>query len=300
MIVRSLRIPSFQVMCVSLCATMATAEDPFASTVVSFEPGTGGVDGYDDPTAALGEPTRTTGGQLFPAAVSPFQPAYLPEELVSIGAGGSIVLAFDHDVINDPRNPHGIDLIVFGNAFCTDAAYPNGVIDSMYAEGGTIEVSLDGIDWYLIPNIDADGAMPTLGWMDTGPYATHAGTKPTDFTHPVDPELQVFGLNYDALLLAYDGSGGGAGIDLDLVGLTRIRYVRISNSSTLQSPEIDAIADVAPASTPGDINGDGHVDGLDLGLLLAAWNTSDPDADLDNNGIVNGGDMGMLLVGWTP
>ena len=35
----------------------------------------------------------------------------------------------------------------------------------------------------------------------------------------------------------------------------------------------------------GDIDGDGDVDGGDLGLLLAAWDTNDPDADLNNNGV---------------
>ena len=285
---------------VFLFSTNAHAQDPFAHEVVSYESGSGAVRGFDDPSSALGSPTRTTGGTLFPSAVTPFQPAYMPLELVSIGAGGSLVLAFDHDVDNDPRNPFGIDLIVFGNPFCTDSAYPNGVIDSMFSEGGSIELSSDGETWYLVPGLVADGPLPTLGWLDTGPYATAPGEVPSNFTRPVDPSLQVIGMDYEELRAAYDGSGGGVGIDLDTVGLDSIRFVRIVNASAMHSPEIDAIADVAPHTLLGDINGDGLVDGLDLGLLLAAWSTEDPLADIDGNGVVGGGDLGLLLVGWTP
>ncbi|MCA9286046.1 MAG: dockerin type I repeat-containing protein [Phycisphaerales bacterium] len=49
----------------------------------------------------------------------------------------------------------------------------------------------------------------------------------------------------------------------------------------------------------GDLNGDGTVDGADLGLLLAAWNGTGI-ADLDNNGVVNGADLGLLLAAWGP
>ena len=46
----------------------------------------------------------------------------------------------------------------------------------------------------------------------------------------------------------------------------------------------------------GDLNGDGIVDGGDLGLLLAAWNTGD--ADLNGDGNTDGADIGLLLSYW--
>jgi trimeric autotransporter adhesin len=52
-------------------------------------------------------------------------------------------------------------------------------------------------------------------------------------------------------------------------------------------------------TTPGDLNGDGQVDGADLGLVLAAWGSSAPDADLNDDGIVDGADLGLLLAVWT-
>ncbi|RPG18443.1 MAG: hypothetical protein CBB69_006350 [Phycisphaera sp. TMED9] len=288
-----------------LLTPSTVADSPFAVEVIHFDPGIGGVPGYDSPESALGEPTRTTGGSLFPAAVTPFQPAWLASEVVSLGIGGSIELAFDHLVLDDPANPFGIDLLIFGNSFCVDTNAPWGRVGGIYEEGGQIEVSLNGRDWVVIPDVMADGGFPTFGWQDTGPYAEEPGRLPTDFTKPVNPSRHpngLIGLDYDGLLQTYDGSGGGVGVDLASVGLSAIRHVRITNTGSDYTPEIDAIADVAAAddtSLPGDLNGDGLVNGIDLGLLLAAWGTTDATADLDGDLIVNGPDLGLLLADWT-
>lgn len=52
-------------------------------------------------------------------------------------------------------------------------------------------------------------------------------------------------------------------------------------------------------SCAGDLNLDGAVNGLDLGLLLTAWGMDGP-ADLDQSGAVDGVDLGMLLSNWGP
>ncbi len=49
---------------------------------------------------------------------------------------------------------------------------------------------------------------------------------------------------------------------------------------------------------PCDLNGDGVVDGFDLGILLSAWGSSGP-GDLDGDGIVDGADLGILLSCWS-
>lgn len=51
--------------------------------------------------------------------------------------------------------------------------------------------------------------------------------------------------------------------------------------------------------TLGDLNCDGAVDGADLGLLLAAWGTTDAAADLNDDGLVDGADLGLLLAAWS-
>lgn len=49
-----------------------------------------------------------------------------------------------------------------------------------------------------------------------------------------------------------------------------------------------------------DLDGNGVVDGADLGLLLAAWGPIGSDADLNGDGKVNGADLGILLAAWGP
>ncbi len=49
---------------------------------------------------------------------------------------------------------------------------------------------------------------------------------------------------------------------------------------------------------PADLNGDGIVDGIDLGMLLGAWNATEGPADLNGDGVVNGIDLGLLLGAW--
>lgn len=50
-----------------------------------------------------------------------------------------------------------------------------------------------------------------------------------------------------------------------------------------------------------DLNADGHVNGIDLAVLLTGWGTDGAGngADFNNDGIVNGADLATLLAGWT-
>jgi hypothetical protein len=61
-----------------------------------------------------------------------------------------------------------------------------------------------------------------------------------------------------------------------------------------------AIATLGPAanSIPGDLDGNGVIDGADLAALLSAWGTDDPEADLDHDGVVGGPDLAIVLGGW--
>jgi hypothetical protein len=52
------------------------------------------------------------------------------------------------------------------------------------------------------------------------------------------------------------------------------------------------------AQCPGDLTGNGAVDGADLGALLTVWGAPGGSADVTGDGIVNGSDLGMLLVNW--
>jgi len=78
-------------------------------------------------------------------------------------------------------------------------------------------------------------------------------------------------------------------------------YSAIPALSWQSTPLGDPLARVAigPEPPAADLDGDGDVDGADLGLLLLAWEGSGA-ADLNGNGIVDGADLGLLLLAWTP
>lgn len=95
--------------------------------------------------------------------------------------------------------------------------------------------------------------------------------------------------------LVPSGTGVRIGIDRDLDGF-------------LDHDEIRACADPADAaSTPEnascgpDLDGDGRVNGIDLGLLFSDWGpcVSTPcRPDLDGDGLVGPADLGILLAAW--
>src|SRR5207237_8434220 len=111
----------------ALVAFPALASGPWADQVISYTQGSGVAAGYNQPGSALGQPTRFTGIGSFPGAVTPFNPAFLGTELVSIGAGGSLTVHFDEPVANDPANPFGVDPLIFGNAGYIDTNFPHRV-----------------------------------------------------------------------------------------------------------------------------------------------------------------------------
>lgn len=49
---------------------------------------------------------------------------------------------------------------------------------------------------------------------------------------------------------------------------------------------------------PGDVNGDGVVNGADITFILGQWGTSGP-GDLDGSGTVDGGDITIVLGNWS-
>ncbi len=235
----------------ALLAPEGFAGSSFATTIESYTSGVGVPIGFSNPSTTLGAPERFTGEGIFPGAVTPFNSPFGTDEIVSIGEGGSLVVGFDAPITDDPANPFGIDLLIFGNSFYFDSSFPNGVMGGHATEGGVVEVSQNGINWFLVNNVNADGGFPTLGYQDlAGPFDTNAGTIPTNFLKPVDPSFDPTGLNFAAIVAGYNGSGGGAGVDLATVGLPWIQFVRISNPvGSGISPEIDAFARVpSPAS----------------------------------------------------
>ena len=130
-----------------MSTSLTAGDDPFADEWVSYDQGANASAGYTDPATTLGSPERFTGEGVFPSVVSAFNPPFGTDELVSIGAGGHLVVRFDTPVTDDPANPFGIDLLIFGNAGFLDAGGVAGP-GLFGADGGLIEVSADGVVWF--------------------------------------------------------------------------------------------------------------------------------------------------------
>src|ERR1051325_9597626 len=84
----------------------------YADQVISYNPGVGSVPQFSRAEAVLGEPARVN---PFGEVSDPFDPPYGTNQIVSIGAGGWIVVRFHTPVLNHPNNLYGLDFTIFGN-----------------------------------------------------------------------------------------------------------------------------------------------------------------------------------------
>lgn len=251
---------------------------------------------YNQASNVLGHPTMgiftssSTYGDSG-STINPAYPAWSGGRLLSLvgdddeGTPGFVTIKFDHDVLDDPNNPFGIDFLVFGNAFgvrdsdeniqlTTDPLTVSFTGKGSY-ENALVEVSQDGETWYPYDEKGpyADSFMPTLGYLydpaapDTGLFNGNLyWGRAARATRPVNPACSFSsfsGLNLAQVCQRYDGSAGGTGFDLAELplpengnGVKWIRYVRIScveesndeGDFGYNVPEIDAVADVAPVS----------------------------------------------------
>ncbi len=177
----------------------------YASRVVSFTPGEGASFGHDQmPDVVLGPPR---GRGDFNGSL----------DVVSLGAGGEIVLGFDVEIVDGP----GDDLTVFENAFSVP-----GSAGTYWEELGEVSVSVDGTTWTTFPCM-ASGARPHTGCAGWNVVYS----APDNGLCATDPRVS-----------------GGDGFDLATVGVPSARYVRIRDLRTqgLAPPstgfDLDAVA----------------------------------------------------------
>lgn len=257
--VRTARIGLCLVLASGGWKNVALGQTPWAVEVVSFDAGSTGVMGFDDPFTALGEPERFTGEGVFPGVVSPFNPPFGTDEIVSIGEGGHLTVRFDRPINNDGSHLFGVDLIIFGNGGFIETDFPNGVVGDppgMFGlDAAHLELSVDGVD-FVDAGMFTEGFAPSMGFIDSGPFDETPGDVPTDFTRPLDPRLVLddfAGLDMDGIRALYDGSGGGTSIDVSGLagGDSGFLFARISiadddDPNTSLNAEIDGFA-VVPA-----------------------------------------------------
>ena len=211
--------------------------EPFAAYVIRYDPAPGRFvndAAFNDPQDALGPPNG--GGIAGPDNSS----------LVSLGAlGGAITLGFDHPVEDDPRNPFGMDAIVFGNSF-----WAGGDPDRRWAECATIEISFDenangeaDDPWYLIPGSHIPD--PSLQWLEvTWDDDILDGTFPPSESGTIPPGL--FG----------QWTTSAFSLPLELFGT----LVVVNPAEDISVEGIFGYADYSPTLVLGDLDADDIVD----------------------------------------
>jgi hypothetical protein len=226
----------------------------YGSAVLSYDAGSTPATGFTMASAAIGQPERFTGEGAFLGVVSPFNPPFGTNEIVSVGEGGHIVLRLSHYAIPQPAGP---EIGVFENVGLVDLNYPNGQAGSPAGTFGpldsaTVEVSEDGDEWVSLGDITFD--VPTNGYTDLAdPYWSKPGGVPSDFQKPFLGSLSSFdGLRYsDAsgpdILEALSGSGGGTWLDISAAGLTQVGFIRFTldndlDANTSLNFELDAVS----------------------------------------------------------
>ena len=154
---------------------------------------------------------------------------------------------------------------------------------------------------FLVPTYDAIAFPPAF---DTPPAD---GATTMDLAAQLDPAPPVRAdVFFDVVVVDLTNtpvetlaSGLVAGPDPFSVSLTRPvalgDRVRIDDSNGRSSH----VHIVGCDGVGADINGDGVVDGADLGLLLGAWGSASPCFDLSGDGVTDGADLGLLLGEWS-
>jgi hypothetical protein len=208
---------------------------PYASSVVSFSQGIGADGGYNDPCVVLGSPP-VADSYGWPVSIT--SAPWETTDVVSLGNGGSITIAFGHPVLNNPSDvEYGVDLLVFGNSFFATDWENDGRIIGTYFEPAKIEVSQDNITYYEIADIFADALYPYTALAGDFVHATPSGIEYMD-RQPADVEADFL------------GGCGGAQVDISnaigasLDWITYVRVTDIAGDSTIA--DIVGFADVVP------------------------------------------------------
>ncbi len=206
-------------------------------------------------------PTGTTPGAAADFYVLPAGTQFLPDFTTLTSYGGSI-----HAQIDYPST---------SGAFADTGRNDDvGVVWT-----GWVEVPAPG-DWTFTTESD-DGSKL---WIDEELVADNDGL------HGMQARGGTIGLQagLHAIRVEFFERGGGAGCLVSWAGPGQ-------SSGVIPASAWSHGGTLGPEA---DFNGDGRVDGGDIGLLLAAWGTPGP-TDLDGSGSTDGGDLGQLLAAWT-
>jgi hypothetical protein len=163
-------------------------------------------------------------------------------------------LKLGRKVYDDPNNPYGVDLIVYGNSFFSPTGVTSpvdndtdlnttGLGSGYYGHQTIVSVSQDGSTWYAFTNDAALFPDNAYRWDDANVSWTAEEMNPTKPLNPSITGASLGGLTVAGALDQFAGASGGTGYDLKESGLPWIQFVRIQPTPGNYTV-IDAIAAV--------------------------------------------------------
>ncbi len=194
-----------------------------------------------------------------------------------------------------------VSLLLPDGTFSAQFTLPAGLQDATdfaFLENGDLIIASREAD--AIHRFTLDGTL--VGQWDVGP-------TPGASIALTDPAALICAPLYDDVLLtASTGSNATvAGYRLSDGYMERTHRIyaidagaAIDFTATAPSPadsNRNLIPDECESATPGDLNGDGLVNGLDLALILGAWGL--PAGDITGDGATDGADLAVILGNWS-
>lgn len=218
--------------------------------------------GYTGATGAEATGVPDPDGDGVYGAVTPFNPPYLPSQVLYLGSGGTVTIKLSQSVGID----NSAKLGVFSN---------NGLIDvsdngtgtagspaATFSPTGTanVLVSQDGTNFFALSATPSKFENPTNGYTDNtiNEYSATTGTVKADPFKPFSGTLNSFsGLSYDSpnangqdMLTLLNGSAGGTWLDLSAVPLSSIQYVKfVVPNNAANRLVLDAVTAVPEPAT---------------------------------------------------
>ena len=252
---------------------------PYAAAVISYSPGSGYSPGYTNTSTVIGQPSPA---DSYGDATDPFDPPWQTNQILSIGAGGWVIVEFDHPIVHYPNGNR--DFMIFGNSAFEVTNFEDPQ-DLWFADGkvindaglSSVSVSRDGVNFYTLnPSLS-----PTANYL----YPTDASG---DFRIPVNPALTTndfLDLTLAQIRLLYNGSAGGASYNTawaqdtngNPVFLPDVRYVRVDVLANRL--EIAGFAAVAGTVLADDFSNNPATDGWQTfgDANLFTWNGTNQD-----------------------
>ncbi len=223
---------------------------------------------YNDPTAMLNRPALNFVDHFGTGTVHRtkiIEPPYWTapdgsDVITEISSGGEVTVKLGRKVYDDPNNPYGVDLVVYGNSFFSASGISGFVGDGtdlnvaklssgFAGHTNVVSVSQDGTNWYTFTFTNTQSAFPdeAYRWDDTNDSWTDEEMNPNKPLNPYVYTNNFSGHSVAGGLDQFNGSAGGSGYDLKASGLPWIQYVRIQPVAGYYTV-IDAIAAVNPVA----------------------------------------------------